>query len=94
MSDEVKFNTVITEFENTISDLLEQVSEKDELISFNKFKINELTSRLKRSEGFSDNVENKNQIQKLNQKIASLRTQLSVSFIRVKYSLIVKLNLK
>jgi uncharacterized coiled-coil protein SlyX len=66
--------------------LLEKVAEKDELISFNKFKLNELTSQLKKSQDNGDNLENKNRIEKLNQKIASLRMQLSVRFLKVNYS--------
>jgi hypothetical protein len=76
----VKFNTVIAELENTISDCLEKIVDKDELICFNKFKISELSSKLNRGSLIdAKSIEHKNQIEKLNQEIASLRSQLAVS---------------
>lgn len=66
--------------------------EKEEIISFSKFKINELNTKLSKIQAESGNktdsgdklADYKKQIEKLNQEIFSLKKQLSVSLTNIK----------
>ena len=70
-----------------ISDSVEKVIEKDEIISFNKFKIHELTTNLnraisdsgKKSEISEDFAEYKKQIEKLKEERDALKALLNVN---------------
>lgn len=73
---------MLAEFENIISDCLEKVVEKDEIISFSRFKINELTAKLSKASGSDKSDKSpdyKLQIEKLNQEITALKKQQAVS---------------